>query len=278
MTPPYADTGSVACATPVRVCDVVAHRQPAGFACLMIATAGSVKSIGGTDRGVDVLVVLERHLLAAQLHRARGAAWHRAPRRRPHADGGSFRSADLRSCGAAEPTKDGSPASSSTTWPAIHDATATSCRRHVRDASRPTACAVCGRSPRPRPRRRPREYTEGSLMAATLGSFFADARTIDGPPMSICSTQSSNGAPDATVSVNGYRLTTTRSNASMPSSAICSRCSGFRVSARIPAWTRGCSVFTRPSRVSGKPVSSSTGVTGHPPGRCVPPSNRSIRG
>ena len=32
----------------------------------------------------------------------------------------------------------------------------------------------------------------------------------------------------------------------------------------MPACTAGCSVFTRPSRHSGKPVSSSTAVTGTP--------------
>ena len=41
-------------------------------------------------------------------------------------------------------------------------------------------------------------------------------------------------------------------------------CPGSAVSASRPACTRGCRVFTRPSRHSGKPVSSSTGVTGTP--------------
>ena len=41
-------------------------------------------------------------------------------------------------------------------------------------------------------------------------------------------------------------------------------CSGLRRSARIPACTAGCSVFTRPSRHSGNPVTCSTGVTGMP--------------
>ena len=50
----------------------------------------------------------------------------------------------------------------------------------------------------------------------------------------------------------------------MPSSSSCARCSGRRVSASSPAWTFGCRVLTRPSRHSGKPVSSSTGVTGTP--------------
>ena len=38
---------------------------------------------------------------------------------------------------------------------------------------------------------------------ATDGWFLAAARTIDGPPMSICSTHSSGAAPEATVWVNG---------------------------------------------------------------------------
>ena len=80
--------------------------------------------------------------------------------------------------------------------------------------------------------------------------------------MSICSTHSSGVAPDRTVSANGYRLTTTSSNGSMPSSASWRAWSGLRRSARIPACTRGCSVLTRPSRHSGNPVRSATCVTG----------------
>ena len=41
------------------------------------------------------------------------------------------------------------------------------------------------------------------MTTATLAWFFAAARTIDGPPMSICSTHSSISAPESTVSVNG---------------------------------------------------------------------------
>ena len=50
----------------------------------------------------------------------------------------------------------------------------------------------------------------------------------------------------------------------MPSPASSASCRGLAVSASRPACTRGCRVFTRPSRHSGKPVSSSTGVTGTP--------------
>ena len=49
----------------------------------------------------------------------------------------------------------------------------------------------------------------------------------------------------------------------MPSSASWRRVVGSRGSARMPACTCGCSVLTRPSRHSGKPVRSSTAVTGH---------------
>ena len=49
-------------------------------------------------------------------------------------------------------------------------------------------------------------YPSGSTTTATLGWFFAAARTIDGPPMSICSTHSSMLAPESTVSVNGIQV------------------------------------------------------------------------
>ena len=85
-------------------------------------------------------------------------------------------------------------------------------------------------------------------------------------------------APEATVSRKGYRFTTTRSNGSIPCSASCARCSGLRLSASNPPWIRGCSVFTRPSSISGKPVTSSTGVTSTPASRrvaAVPPEDTS---
>ena len=41
------------------------------------------------------------------------------------------------------------------------------------------------------------------MTIATDGWFFAAARTIEGPPMSICSMHSSGVAPLITVSVNG---------------------------------------------------------------------------
>jgi hypothetical protein len=44
---------------------------------------------------------------------------------------------------------------------------------------------------------------------------------------------------------------------------------GVRRSARIPAWTLGCSVLTRPPRHSGKPVRSATSTTSTPAARIV---------
>ena len=103
----------------------------------------------------------------------------------------------------------------------------------------------------------------------------AAARTIDGPPMSISSTSSSSESPGLrAASANGYRLTTTRSNGAMPAARSASRWSARRRSARSPPWTRGCNVFTRPSSISGKPVTAATSVTGRPAwrrARAVPP-------
>src|SRR5699024_1379914 len=94
--------------------------------------------------------------------------------------------------------------------------------------------------------------------------FFAAARTMDGPPMSIFSMHSSCPAPEATVSAKGYRLATTRSIGVTCSSSSWRRWDSRRRSARMPAWMRGCRVLTRPSRHSGNSVTSSTAVTGTP--------------
>ena len=50
----------------------------------------------------------------------------------------------------------------------------------------------------------------------------------------------------------------------MPSRSSVSACSASRGSASSPACTPGCSVLTRPPSTSGKPVTSSTAVTGTP--------------
>ena len=84
-----------------------------------------------------------------------------------------------------------------------------------------------------------------------------------GPPMSMFSTMSSNGAPRATVSRKGYRFTTARSIGESPPFCISSRCFAVARPSR-PPWMRGCNVLTRPSRISGAPVKSLTSRTGTP--------------
>ena len=48
-----------------------------------------------------------------------------------------------------------------------------------------------------------RAYCDGSVTTATFAWFLAAARTMAGPPMSICSTTASGSAPAATVCANG---------------------------------------------------------------------------
>src|SRR3954452_6394984 len=60
----------------------------------------------------------------------------------------------------------------------------------------------------------------------------------------------------------------------MPCAAIAEACSGSSRTARRPPWTLGCSVFTRPSIISGKPVRSERSRTSSPASRralAVPP-------
>ena len=50
----------------------------------------------------------------------------------------------------------------------------------------------------------------------------------------------------------------------MPCAPSAARCAGTSRRARMPPWTFGCSVFTRPSSISGKPVTSATSTHRHP--------------
>ena len=127
------------------------------------------------------------------------------------------------------------------------------------------------RTPRARRRRRVASLTEPSLARSSSSSgaywsglvtivthawFFAAARVIAGPPMSIVSMSGR--------SKNGYRFETTRSKPRMPCVSRSARCDSLPRSASRPPWIFGCSVFTRPSSISGEPVTSSTRVTGMP--------------
>mmetsp|Transcript_10156 Transcript_10156/g.17689 ORF Transcript_10156/g.17689 Transcript_10156/m.17689 type:complete len:214 (-) Transcript_10156:106-747(-) len=96
--------------------------------------------------------------------------------------------------------------------------------------------------------------------------FLAAARIMAGPPMSIFSTPTSNSGAGLAVTVlrKGYRFTTTRSIGLILCAAIAVICSSLSRTARIPPCTAGCRVFTRPSNISGKPVTSSTLAQGTP--------------
>ncbi len=100
-----------------------------------------------------------------------------------------------------------------------------------------------------------------------------------GPPISISSIRWLNAMPGfAAVCTNGYRFTTTMSIGVMPCSPRVAMSSGRPRRARMPPWTAGCSVFTRPSMISGKPVTAEMPVTGIPAvsrARAVPPVDTS---
>src|SRR5438552_6889534 len=64
----------------------------------------------------------------------------------------------------------------------------------------------------------------------------------------------------------------------MPCSCSAAMCAGTSRRASRPPWIFGCSVFTRPSSISGNPVWSATSVTGRPASAssfAVPPVNSS---
>jgi hypothetical protein len=72
---------------------------------------------------------------------------------------------------------------------------------------------------RRRVRRAAGGYCAGSVATATWAKFFAAARSIAGPPMSMFSTMSSNVlAGSAATRSNGYRFSTSRSIGRMPCS------------------------------------------------------------
>src|SRR5665647_1387312 len=103
------------------------------------------------------------------------------------------------------------------------------------------------------------------VTTATPAWFLAAARIMLGPPMSMFSITTSSSTPRRpATSSKGYRLQTTMSMGSMSCAAMVLMCSGTSRRARMPAMSLGCMVLTRPSSISGKPVTSSTSVTGIP--------------
>ena len=85
----------------------------------------------------------------------------------------------------------------------IHEATATSYVAVCANASAASRCRSASVKPPSATARSTSAYRSGEVTIATEGWFLAAARTIDGPPMSICSTHSSGVAPEATVWRNG---------------------------------------------------------------------------
>lgn len=83
------------------------------------------------------------------------------------------------------------------------EATATSYAAVCWKASAASRLRAVRSKPPPWAAARTSAYRAGLVTTATEGWFLAAARTIDGPPMSICSTHSSGVAPEATVSRNG---------------------------------------------------------------------------
>ena len=113
----------------------------------------------------------------------------------------------------------------------------------------------------------------GDVATATRAKFFAALRSMAGPPMSMFSTSTSSVLSGfAATRSNGYRFSTNKSMGAMPCSAITASSVPARPSR--PPCTTGCSVVTRPSIMSGKPVASLTSFTASPASRkafAVPP-------
>src|ERR1700712_4467411 len=66
----------------------------------------------------------------------------------------------------------------------------------------------------------------------------------------------------------------------MPCASIAAMCSALSRRASRPPWTVGCSVLTRPSSISGKPVCAATSVTARPASassRAVPPVESRVK-
>ena len=59
-------------------------------------------------------------------------------------------------------------------------------------------------------------------------------------------------------------MTATTSIGAMPAPAIAAMCDASARIAKMPPWTPGWSVLTRPESISGKPVRDSTVETGRP--------------
>ena len=112
----------------------------------------------------------------------------------------------------------------------------------------------------------------------TERQFFAAARIIVGPPISIFSIASSNVILVLLiVSSKGYKLTQSKSIALIPYLAKVSICEALSLLANKAAWILGCKVLTRPSNISGNSIISLTSITEIPASdskQAVPPVDK----
>ena len=191
ITPPNAETGSQAWALRWASAMSAPTAMPQGLACLMMATAAR-RSRGTTPGRVGVDVVVVRHLLAAQLF-GLGQPRRRVPDRctgRP-AGAGSRRSAAPPPRAGRHPRR---PATAVAGGRQLAGAPAGDRDVVLGDVGERLARRAAGAGPgsaRPRPAPRATNgYAAGEVTTATLAWFLAAARTIAGPPMSICSTHS----------------------------------------------------------------------------------------
>ena len=100
-------------------------------------------------------------------------------------------------------------------------------------------------------------------MTATEAWFFAELRTIAGPPMSICSMRQSGTRAGSYRRSERIEVADQQIERSTPSSVICAMRRQPQVGEQT-GMDHGCKVLTRPSRHSGNPVTFSIGVTGRP--------------
>src|SRR5690606_33373209 len=111
----------------------------------------------------------------------------------------------------------------------------------------------------------------------TRRKFSPARRGMAGPPSAMSSTASARVQPALPgPASNGYRFSTSRSIGAMPRSASTASSTPARPSR--PPCTTGCRVLTRPSIISGNPVTSLTSRTCRPASRialAVPPVDNS---
>ena len=187
----------------VRLGDVGADRDAARVGVLDDRDRRLVEVVRRAAGGVGVDVVVVGHLLAVQLLglRQAGSARSRCGRARP-AGAGSRRSAAPPPGPRSRPIQAGKPVpvggvGEHVAHPGRHGTSYVAVCTNASAASR-WRC-VEREAAGARRRRARRRTASGEVTIATDGWFLAAARTIDGPPMSICSTHSSGVAPEATV-------------------------------------------------------------------------------